>query len=44
MRFEGGFSGRVFFFFDANCGLCASDVVGIELAEEGEDLEVGEER
>lgn len=37
--FEGWFSGGVFFFY-ADCGLCACDVVGVELAEEGEDLEV----
>lgn len=40
--FEGGFSGRVLLFY-ADRGLCTGDVVCVELAEEGEDLQVGEE-
>ena len=43
MLFECWFSGQVFFFFYAECGLCACDVVCVEFAEECEDLEVGEE-
>ena len=43
MWFEGWFSGGVLFFFYADRGLCAGDVVGSELAEEGENLQVGEE-
>lgn len=40
---EGGFPGRVLLLFYADCGLCACEVVCVKLAEEGEDLEVGEE-
>ena len=43
MWLEGGLSGSILLLFYADCGLCAGEVVCVELAEECEDLKVGEE-